>query len=76
MDIKSELISVIKDYTDVPSGEIDTSLGLKFLGINSYVVLSMISEIENRFNVSIPDSDLYNFQTLDDIIGYLEKKTV
>ncbi|MBO4499435.1 MAG: acyl carrier protein [Bacteroidaceae bacterium] len=71
MDKKSELISIVKDYVDVPANEIDTSLGLKFIGLNSFVVLSMVSAIEDRFNVSIPDSKLMEFKTLDDIIEFL-----
>lgn len=71
MDTKSELISIVKDYVEIPENEIDTTLGLKFIGLNSFVVLSMVSEIEDHFNVSIPDSKLMEFKTLDDIIAYI-----
>lgn len=71
MDIKQELLDIVKDYVDVPVGEIDTSLGLKYVGINSFVVLSMVSNIEEHFSISIPDSKLMEFATLDDIIEFI-----
>ncbi|MCQ2178398.1 MAG: acyl carrier protein [Bacteroidales bacterium] len=71
MDIKQELLDIVKDYVDVPVGEIDTALGLKYVGINSFVVLSMVSNIEEHFNISIPDSKLMEFATLDDIIEFI-----
>lgn len=71
MDIKQELLDIVKDYVDVPAGEIDTSIGFKYVGINSFVVLSMVSNIEEHFGISIPDSKLMEFATLDDIIAFI-----
>lgn len=72
MNVKEELLSIVTDYIDTPIDKIDTSVGLKFIGLNSFVVLSMVSEIENHFNISIPDSKLPEFGTLDDIVKYIE----
>ena len=71
MDIKQELLDIVKDYVDVPAKEIDTALGFKYVGINSFVVLSMVSNIEEHFNISIPDSKLMEFTTLDDMIEFI-----
>ena len=73
MNVKEELLNVVRDYMDAPESEIDTSIGLKYSGLNSYAVLAMVSAIEDRFDVSISDETLRSFNTLDDIISYLER---
>jgi len=73
MEVRNELIGIISDYVEIPADSIDTSENLKFsAGLDSFATLSMISSIEDRFNLSIPDSKLAEFKTLDDIIGYVE----
>lgn len=74
MNTKEQLINIISNYTDVPTEGLDTSIGLKYLGLNSYVVLSMVSEIENEFNISIPDNELMAFQNMNDIINYIDAR--
>ncbi len=72
MDIKKDLLEIVTDYVEMPAQEIDTSVGLKFIGLNSFVILSMVSAIEEHFNISIPDDSLSGFNTLDDIIRFIE----
>lgn len=72
MDTAAELLDVIKDYVDVPVGEIDMNEGLKFMnGIDSFVLLSIIGAIEERFGISIPNERLLEFKTLNDILNYI-----
>lgn len=74
MDIKAKLLTIVDDYVDIDAAHIDTSKPLKFAcGINSFVMLAMVSAIEEEFDVRIPDEKLYEFKTLDDIIEFLEK---
>lgn len=75
MDIKKELLEIISEFVELPDEEIDTSKAFKSaLGADSFVLLSMLGSIEERFNIRIPNEDLLTFKTMDDIIGYLEKK--
>lgn len=71
MNVKEELLDIVTEYIDTPKDMIDTSVGLKFIGLNSFVILSMVAEIEEHFNISIPDTKLPEFNTLDDIIQYI-----
>ena len=71
MEIKEELLDIVTEYIDTPKDKIDTSVGLKFIGLNSFVILSMVAEIEEHFNISIPDTKLKEFNTLDDIVNYI-----
>lgn len=69
--IKKELLQIAKEYIDSPLDGIDTSANLKYLGLNSFVAAAMINEIEEHFGKPIPDSKLYGFKSLDDIIAFL-----
>lgn len=69
--IKKELLQIAKEYIDAPLEGIDTSANLKYLGLNSFVAAAMINEIEEHFGKPIPDSNLYGFKSLDDIIAFL-----
>lgn len=73
MNIKEELLDIVTDFIDCPREEIDTTVGLKFIGLNSFVTMSLISAIEEHFNTAIPDIKLSEFKTLDDIVRYLEE---
>lgn len=73
MDIKNELIDIVREYVDVPAEDIDINESLKFAtGIDSFIMFSLISSIEDHFLVSIPNDKLQEFKTLSDIIEFLE----
>ena len=73
MDIKKELLEILCDYVDATPQTIDTSEGLRFAGLDSFALLSMISSIEEHFSISIPNDVLHGFKTIDDMIVYLRK---
>ena len=55
MDIKKELLEIISEFVELPDEEIDTSKAFKSaLGADSFVFLSMLGSIEERFNIRIP----------------------
>jgi len=70
------LLDILRDYVELPADEeIDTSAAFRAaVGADSFIFLSMIGAIEDRFGVKIPNADLLQFKTLDDIILYLEKR--
>ena len=74
MDVKKELLEIVAEYIDSHASEIDTSTGLKFIGLNSFVTFSLIAAVEEHFCISIPDRKLKEFQTLDDIISFIEQE--
>lgn len=75
MDTKETLLDIIREYVDVPADEINTDQAFKTaMGVDSFVFMAMISSIEERFNLSIPNSDLLTFKTLDDIIAYIDAR--
>jgi acyl carrier protein len=44
------------------------------LGINSLELADLVYLCEERFDIVIDDEDLHNFNTVGDIIKYLEEK--
>lgn len=73
MKTSDELLDVVKDYIDEPVEKIDLNEGLKFMGgIDSFVLLSLISAIEERFSIRIPNEKLFDFKTLNDIVSYID----
>lgn len=77
MDTKETLLDIIREYVDVPADEINTDQAFKTaMGVDSFIFMAMISSIEERFDLSIPNSDLLTFKTLDDIIAYIDARKV
>lgn len=68
---------IISEYVDVPVTNIDSDMSLKGdIGIDSFGLISMLNDIESAFDVSIPDSALSDFQTLNDLYSYIEKNSL
>ncbi len=44
------------------------------LGLDSFDLVQIICEIEDEFDIEIPDKILKNFNTVGDVVKYLEKK--
>lgn len=68
---------IISEYVDVPVSEIDSEMSLKGdIGIDSFGLISMLNDIESAFDVSIPDSALSDFQTLNDLYSFIEHNSL
>ena len=75
MDIKKQLLDIVQDYIDFPASEIDPKVPLKKVAaLDSFILIEMISSIEEKFGISISNSDVKEFKTLEDMILYLEKR--
>lgn len=73
MDTKAEILAILADYVDTPVDDIDTSAGFKFsTGLDSFVLFSFVSAIEEHFGTTIPNEVLHTINTLDDIISYID----
>lgn len=73
MDVKQEVLDIVREYIDIPTEEVNIEEGLKFaVGIDSFVMFSMVGNIEDHFHISIPNDKLQGFKTLGDIISFIE----
>ena len=76
MNVRQEFLDIFQDYVDFPVSEVPTDKPFKATsGLDSFVFIEMISAVEEHFNIRIPNSDLLGFQTLDDLIHYIEGRT-
>lgn len=71
-----ELKAIIEEYTDEPLPEItmETALTADF-GLNSFELFEIITKIEDKYNVTIPDRVLMSFASVGDVVSYLMEAT-
>ena len=62
------------NYADVDPSTItaDTDL-IRDLKLNSYDFVAMIGEFEDSYGIEIPDEDAETFQTVGDLVRYVEE---
>ena len=69
-----DIIDVLAQYTDVPAEEINESSDLiEDLELNSFDVITIVSDFEDQYGIHIPDEQIAEFRTVGDIESYLEK---
>lgn len=74
-EVKKVFLDILQDYVEFPVADVDTTQAFKAAsGVDSYVFIELISAVEERFGIRIPNSDLREFETIDDIIRYIEAK--
>ena len=72
----AELKAIIAEYTDeeLPEVTMDTALTAEF-GLNSFELFEIICQIEEKYNVTIPDRVLMSFATVGDVVNFLMDET-
>ena len=74
---QEKLKSIICEYVDVTPEQLDANTDLKFdIGLDSFGMVSLICAIESEFDVHIPDSAYTDFNTLFDMVSFIENKKV
>lgn len=72
--MKKEIIKIIANIAEVPARSLSGSTNLvSDLELDSLDLVTLISEIETKYNLEIPDKEIKKIQTIDDIVAYLEK---
>lgn len=67
-----ELKELICEYVDVnPSDIKEESRFIEDLGFNSYDFLSMVGEIEEKFDVEVEEREVVNVKTVKDAVEYI-----
>ena len=74
MNIRDELLEIMKDYTDGRITQVNQDDVLTSdLGLNSFELFDLVCIIEEKYNISIPDRTLPSLITVKDIVCYLEE---
>lgn len=68
-----KVIDILADHTDYPKDKITADSDLvNELELNSFEVLSLVSEIEDEFDIEVQDEDIMKLQKVQDIVDYIQ----
>lgn len=72
--MEKEIIKIISEVSEVPVKKINLKTNLiADLDLESLDLVTLISEIETKYNLEIPDKEIKKIQTVEDIVNYLSK---
>ena len=72
--MKEEIIKIIAGIAEVPEKSINENTNLLAdLDLESLDLVTLISEIETKYELEIPDKEIKKIQTVGDIINYLSR---
>jgi acyl carrier protein len=70
--MKEEILSIIAEVLYLEIGEISSELNLQ--SIDSLDYIEMIMTLEDEFGIEIPNEVAKKFETVQDIIEYIENE--
>ena len=73
-DIKIELLELLYKTTEIPMEEMKDDLSFDDVGIDSLMVIDVLSEIRKHFHLEIPMSDFQTLTTIKILYDYLWSK--
>lgn len=69
------LKKIFVEYMGIENIEINRETNIKNdLGLNSFDLAQLVCNVEDEFDVEIPDSEMKNIKTVGDVVDYLEKQ--
>lgn len=70
--MKEEIIKIIAGVAEVPEESINLKTNLiADLDLESLDLVTLVSEIENKYQLEIPDKEIKKIQTVEDIVNFL-----
>ena len=70
--MKEEIIKIIAGVAEVPEESINLKTNLiADLDLESLDLVTLVSEIENKYQIEIPDKKNKKIQTVEDIVNFL-----
>ena len=75
VDVEAQIKDAIVEKLGVEESKVTpTASFINDLGADSLDTVELIMELENRFNIQIPDEDQEKIQTVGDAITYVKSK--
>lgn len=70
--VKTQVKQILADQLDLDMEEIkERALLTDDLGIDSFSSIEIIYDLEDKFGIEIPEKDLADVKTVDDIVTYI-----
>lgn len=74
-EIENNLEEIICNYADLSKVELSYNSSLaNDIGLDSFSLISIITDIEDAFNIRIDNDDLLTFSTYNDVVSYILQK--
>ena len=72
--MKNEIIEIIASVAEVPVKNVKMESNLiNDLELGSLDLVTLVSEFESKYNMTVDDKDIKNLQTVKDVVEYIEK---
>lgn len=72
--MKNEIIEIIANIAEIPAKKITLESNLiTDLELGSLDLVTLVSEFEEKYNITVEDKDIKKIQTVQDIVDYIEK---
>ena len=69
----NELKEIICEYVEINPGEItENSRFIEDLGFTSYDFMSMVGELEDKYDVEVEERDVIQVKTVGDAVKYIQ----
>ena len=71
--MKKDVIKIIANIMEIPEKKIkmeNTLIG--DLDLESLDIVTLIAELEEKYQIEIPDKEIKKMQTVEDVVNYLE----
>ena len=75
MDTKEKVKEIVLEILDISETELvyDEPLG-ESMGVTSVLMVELLAELENQFDIDIPQDDAVNLRTVNAVVSYIEEK--
>jgi acyl carrier protein len=67
----SWLATTLASYLEVPATTIDPTVPLAEMGVDSVHAVSLVGEVEMRFDIDVDPTMIFDYPTLSDIADYI-----
>jgi len=74
--IAQRVIGVIASYAELETDQVSLTTSFEDLGFDSLDALSLITELEDAFDISISDEEVYSIATVHDAVEVLQQKAL
>lgn len=75
--VERKIKMILADHLDIHLQEITNHASLRDdLGLDSFGAVEFIFELENKFELKIPDEDLKNIKTVSDVVKYITSQVL
>ena len=74
--ILKKVQSIVANYSSLNESQVTLESDIsKDLGLDSYDIISIQFDTEKEFNISLYDDELFDVDTINDLVNLIEKKT-